>query len=496
MEFSIDIPSKEFKKHIEIEDNDRIIFSGRFGIGKTHFLDRFFDVNSDNYEAIHIYPVNYSVASNEDIFELIKYDIFYELINKENLDFKKIDTSKVFTLMGYSAKNSHKFLAPFLTLLPVLGKSLLNIYDRLEILLQDFNEIHDHSQIDELNDIKSFFDKFNLDQGSLYENDFYTELINELVLRLKENDSKSLAKDENYKKKEVVLIIDDLDRIDPEHIFRILNVISAHNDQYKEPKFNFDKIIVVCDIENIQKIYHHRYGLDVDFFGYIDKFYADDVFRFENSDGISEQIVAFIRDEIKFENIENNFDFTTLNPNINARMDALNLAYILTAMVKVNVITIRILKRIGKDIEVPNRRLNLKINKNLSSHEFIGIIIIDFFKKMLGGYEPLIEAIKLCSDFKTNFFLPEYRREYIDFLLPILDYEKHQFRQTSEKFTYQSKESKQKIEYNVRYSERRFNCDISDIKRLDNSNDIIQDHEVNYFGVLLETIEKCFKENI
>ena len=37
-------------------------------------------------------------------------------------------------------------------------------------------------------------------------------------------------------------------------------------------KFGFDKIIVVCDYNNIQSLFHCRYGHDADFSGYIDKF--------------------------------------------------------------------------------------------------------------------------------------------------------------------------------------------------------------------------------
>ena len=74
------------------------------------------------------------------------------------------------------------------------------------------------------------------------------------------------------------MIIEDLDRIDPAHIFRILNVFSAHFDRYGvdktcgDNKFCLDKIVTVCDINNIKKIYAHVYGDNTDFTGYISKF--------------------------------------------------------------------------------------------------------------------------------------------------------------------------------------------------------------------------------
>lgn len=42
MEFELRIPNKQFKAHLLIPNNHRIIFSGPFGTGKTYFLNSFF----------------------------------------------------------------------------------------------------------------------------------------------------------------------------------------------------------------------------------------------------------------------------------------------------------------------------------------------------------------------------------------------------------------------------------------------------------------------
>ncbi len=82
-----------------------------------------------------------------------------------------------------------------------------------------------------------------------------------------------------------------MDRIDPEHIFRIFNVFSAQFDLDKdENKFGFDKIILVCDLDNIRNIFANKYGQNVDFSGYIDKFY-DIIFNFEHT----EEAVEFLK---------------------------------------------------------------------------------------------------------------------------------------------------------------------------------------------------------
>ena len=73
--------------------------------------------------------------------------------------------------------------------------------------------------------------------------------------------------------KRKVLIIDDLDRMDPDHIFRIMNVFAAQFDheRFGYNKFAFDKVIIVCDLDNLRNLFAHKYGSNVDFSGYIDK---------------------------------------------------------------------------------------------------------------------------------------------------------------------------------------------------------------------------------
>ena len=77
-------------------------------------------------------------------------------------------------------------------------------------------------------------------KGSIYEDNLTTQIIRANIRLLKEESSK-----------ENVLIIDDLDRLDPEHIFRILNILSAHNDHFDENKFSFEKAIIVLTEEAI-----------------------------------------------------------------------------------------------------------------------------------------------------------------------------------------------------------------------------------------------------
>jgi len=102
--------------------------------------------------------------------------------------------------------------------------------------------------------------------------------------------------EEQKNKKQSVLILDDLERIDPEHIFRIINIFLAHFDSHNKElsnKFSFDKVILVADVQNLKSIFHYKYGKQTDFNGYFDKFFSVEVFQFKN-----EEIITKVIDQI------------------------------------------------------------------------------------------------------------------------------------------------------------------------------------------------------
>ncbi|MBJ7427766.1 MAG: NTPase KAP, partial [Bacteroidia bacterium] len=100
---SIEEPRKDFEIHLSHEGNNRILFSAPFGTGKTYFLKDFFKA-TEKYEVVHLYPVNYSVASNEDIFELIKHDVLFELLQKD-VDIDNTEFSDLFIAQNFLYEN-------------------------------------------------------------------------------------------------------------------------------------------------------------------------------------------------------------------------------------------------------------------------------------------------------------------------------------------------------------------------------------------------------
>lgn len=80
---------EKFKLHLE--NNPRIIFSAQFGDGKTHFLRKFIEANSETIRVLTLYPLKYSIAPNENIMEYIKRDILIQLADDgiyETIDFE------------------------------------------------------------------------------------------------------------------------------------------------------------------------------------------------------------------------------------------------------------------------------------------------------------------------------------------------------------------------------------------------------------------------
>lgn len=262
---------ESFEEHLSDNGNTKILFSGAFGTGKTTYLKEFFE-GKDDYEVFHLFPVNYSVASNEDIFQYIKVEILFLLIEK-GIEFDKETFSRLQTLPYFMGNHAKEMLLIFARLLPKVGKSAHSILDSLLKLVASFKENNEVLQIDDEQAAIKFMEEVYEKEGSIFEDNFYTQLIRQLLEEI--NDSG----------KKTVLIIDDLDRIDPDHVFRLLNVFAAQvdrtgfRDEFKN-KFGFNKVILVCHYENIKKIYQHKFGASTDFSGYIDKYFSRSRFEF------------------------------------------------------------------------------------------------------------------------------------------------------------------------------------------------------------------------
>lgn len=316
MKSKVEEVSPIFKSFIDLEDNHRIIFSAKFGAGKTYFLKSFFKKDLDSYEAVFLYPVNYQVCANEDIFELVKFDLLRSLL--KILPKRKVtpaDYKRIVDKFKALRNNEQGVLKKLLKLTSKLTRGVtvniglnLGLEASLDLeisqIINNFIELSEkdpkeqNTQPTPEEHVRSFLKEIEATQN-LYEDTAITRFIQNATERIKEKN----------KEKKLVLVIDDFDRIDPEHIFRLLNIFSAHlNDDYlanerdinpqEEEKladrYGFDRVIFVCDIDNIQSIFHHKYGLETDFNGYIDKFYSKAIFEFSNQDTIKNKVSSVL----------------------------------------------------------------------------------------------------------------------------------------------------------------------------------------------------------
>jgi hypothetical protein len=297
-------PIKEFTVHLERQDNDRILFSGKYGIGKTSFLKDYFSQseNASKYDVIHLFPVNYSIASNEDIIRYIKYDIIFQLLEK-NRQIIQVSKTYLQNLPEFFKKNLDKIAAALVYMIPKIGKDVVDAYEKWNGLAQEFLAFHDKSNHGDGDKLAEYLKNIETADGGLFESDIITDII---VKVIKDNGGR-----------QSVLVVDDLDRLDPEHVFRIMNVFAAHFDNpgsFKSKsdskkidlknKFGFDKIILVCDFVNIENIFSHKYGKEADFIGYADKFYSSDVYHFDNKPAINSIVQNCLKQAIKINIID------------------------------------------------------------------------------------------------------------------------------------------------------------------------------------------------
>ena len=250
---------QDFKQVFENES--RIIFSARFGDGKSYFLNEFmksYDEKKNDYYFITLHPVNYVVEENRDVIEYIKRDILFQLIKDNRIyDFKE-GYDKIFDAVC-NVESLYKLADFAASIIPVKG--LKEGYKALKGLVSTIDEKRKGQDV--LHVVDDYLNGFYGKSGSISECDAFTYLIQKSLEQM-------MAKS--------VLIIEDLDRIDPAHLFRIMNVLSSQvdNPYYSHVphgnKFGFDKIILVMDYKIAKHLFHHFYGQEANYEGYMNKF--------------------------------------------------------------------------------------------------------------------------------------------------------------------------------------------------------------------------------
>lgn len=276
----VDDTINAFKEHLL--SHPRTILSAKYGDGKSFFLHEF-EMNEkvqEQFVLLKLYPINYQVVENKDIFDLIKYDLLFQLFNKGMLD-EIQDLSTLYLFYSYILSKG-KEIIPFLcemgAMIGLLPEQFGNIIKKADDLKEQWEQ-HKNGNAE----LSKFHKKVS--EHYLYEADSVTSFIRAVIHQYKEKNAE----------KHIVIVIEDMDRLDPAHLFRILNVLSAHVDYaYRygiSPdrrsiignKFDVDNVLLVMDYDNAEHIYKHFYGAKTDFAGYINKFISNDYFAYSIS---------------------------------------------------------------------------------------------------------------------------------------------------------------------------------------------------------------------
>lgn len=496
----------DFTEHILLPQNNRILFTAPFGTGKTTFLKEFFDNNEDRYITIDLYPIQYSVSQNEDVFELIKFDILLQLIGKyeDKLNLQKEDFSLLLTSQVYIQEhlNIMPLVNTLLSMSEKVGKPAIKLLKALKNTITDIKEYQKELKIEEKSDIESILEMLEKRKGSAYEMDAVSNLICGLVKKVKDYGDKS---EEEKPKKETVLIIDDLDRLDPDHIFRLFNVFSSQfNVQNDGNKFEFDKIIFVCDIENIWKIYRHKYGSGVDFQGYIDKFFSLNAFNFDNKEFVKRKVGEILK-SFSFSSSMNGRIFShVLRENNDDRLYYL-IRWIFLSLIDSRNMNLRMLIDPPINIAIPDSRLEFSDRGSIFMTEQFPIIgLFYILKEFYGSF--LIVKEKL-NDLRNAYAKGKVQKAHpnesfswsktdkhtfslcLPFLLPtevinqLLD-------NPLEDETAYSEELKCSVNYSINRSSNMRSENVFMFKKFTDGK---KDMEFSVYEVLYITFEKCLK---
>ena len=286
---------------VHLKSHERTILSAKFGDGKSYFLNSLMnneEIKKD-FVFLVLHPVNYQVVENKDIFELIKRDVLFQLVNNGIYNPEYEITNEI--AFSFYLQNNFQSLAysllPYLSYLNcdtkttsalTAGLASIKFLKDLKDKVNEFKKKNSESDV-----IDSFITK---SESFIYENDAITKIIRDNICAYKKKN----------KNKRIVLIIEDMDRLDPAHLFRIMNIFSAQMDyQYldlSDPncdingnKFGLDNVLMVMDYSNTKSIFSHFYGVETDFKGYIQKFCNKGIFKYS----LKEQQEIYILDMIQ-----------------------------------------------------------------------------------------------------------------------------------------------------------------------------------------------------
>lgn len=208
--------------------------------------------------------------------------------------------------------------------------------------------------------------------------------------------------------------------------------------------FSFDKIIMVCDIRNIKNIFQSKYGVKTDFNGYIDKFYSDEIFHFDNR-AILQKIAetAFASFKFKgslFEDHEKSFRASLLNYK-NIAIDLLRM-FVKSGQINLRMLHNRICFNVYIDV---NKRIEVAPRVSVEQSAYPILMQFLVLERITGGYSNIREFVNHLSYFDIDFSLDDMN-VYAKEMIFLLTANEHKFRRSTGYATYSIGDAKLRYE--------------------------------------------------
>ena len=296
-----------------LDAHPSMLFSGKFGSGKTYFLNHYFKQpeNQAKYCMVYTQPSAYYHAADGDVLGYLKYDILMELLRQTNLEelegFHGTELTYFEMLMAMIAPEGIKqaggeqvvmgAAAALLLLagqgaelgaekLAALAKSTWASSKSLNKGLEWLKEKRKEANEDDATRLEDYLEALSQRSNSLFETSAINELIHALIA--KQRKPSKGGDDSDVPGKEVVLVVDDLDRMLPDDCLGFLNLLSTHvrpgNDEGVARRANlygFDKIVLVADDANVQAFIRKKFGEAFDRTGYMVKLFGQQIIRYD-----------------------------------------------------------------------------------------------------------------------------------------------------------------------------------------------------------------------
>ena len=202
------------------QNNCRCILSAPFGEGKSYFLSRFIKEKAAEYHFITLHPTNYQVCDNQDVFEYIKRDILLGLLTISPESLESHDKSRIEIAWQALVQSKGELLACLPDInIGIASNGITLPLSRICSAISSISAKHKELESVNGNHIVEYFNNLEKKGKDIYEFNPISNLICNLIMDINHNNAK------------IALVIEDLDRIDPAQIFRILNIFSAHFTQ-------------------------------------------------------------------------------------------------------------------------------------------------------------------------------------------------------------------------------------------------------------------------